>query len=575
MVALLAGLLAVAVVALVALELKRSRLSTKLRETQDLAQSAATSLQETQRQVHALALKLKESQRQFEETGTKLSEAEFRCQRLSKFQVVVDAEDTARSILENANSQTASIIAIAKREADSVVADAQITVQRMIVEAISQRSKAEVEIEEVRNRSLLLMEEARSNAARIEAAAKQRAEEIALGAKEAIETAAKLEQTAQAMKNVIEGYGDQYVVPTYGLLDELAEHFGFTEAGQALKGARSKVREMIALGRAATCDYVEKNRRGTAIDFVLDAFNGKVDSVLADVRDDNYGTLARKIQDAFSLVNMNGEAFRNARITEEYLAARLEELRWAVIAQELKLKEKEEQRALKERIREEEKAQREFERAMREAEKEEDLLRKAMDKARAEVEKASDAQKAKYESQLALLAGKLREAEEKNQRALSMAQQTRTGHVYIISNVGSFGEKVHKIGLTRRLEPLDRIRELGDASVPFEFDVHALIPSEDAPALEKQLHKVFLRTQVNKVNPRKEFFRVSLAEIRAAVDDFGCKATWTMTAKCSEYKESLAIEKGLRDKTMSIAEWETSQLREHEESSTRQEEATG
>jgi Meiotically Up-regulated Gene 113 (MUG113) protein len=100
-------------------------------------------------------------------------------------------------------------------------------------------------------------------------------------------------------------------------------------------------------------------------------------------------------------------------------------------------------------------------------------------------------------------------------RSPSMAQQTKTGHVYIISNIGSFGEDVYEIGLTRRLEPLDRIEELGDASVPFELDVHALIVSDDAAALERSLHRHFLALQINEVNPRKELFRVPLRQIRA------------------------------------------------------------
>ena len=134
-----------------------------------------------------------------------------------------------------------------------------------------------------------------------------------------------------------------------------------------------------------------------------------------------------------------------------------------------------------------------------------------MDKARKEAERATDEQKIEYEAKLADLAAKLAAAEAKNQRALSMAQQTRAGHVYVISNVGSFGEDVYKrIGLTRRLEPMDRIRELGDASVPFDFDVHAMVTSDDAPALERELQRRFVRQQVNKVNARKEFFRVKL-----------------------------------------------------------------
>lgn len=172
-----------------------------------------------------------------------------------------------------------------------------------------------------------------------------------------------------------------------------------------------------------------------------------------------------------------------------------------------------------------------------------------------QVAKASEAQRQKYEAQLAELAERLRQAAEKNQRAKSMAEQTRMGYVYVISNLGSFGDDVFKIGLTRRLEPLDRIRELGDASVPFSFDVHALLFSEDAPALEKALHKHFLTAQVNKVNPRKEFFRVSMSIIRAELEKLGITAKWTLTAEAKEYRETLAIEKAIRENPEKRREW--------------------
>jgi hypothetical protein len=228
----------------------------------------------------------------------------------------------------------------------------------------------------------------------------------------------------------------------------------------------------------------------------------------------------------------------------------------------MKLKDREEQRLIKERIREEERAQREYDRAMKEAQKEEDVLRKAMDKAQREIERATSDQRAQFEAQLQELAGRLRLAEEKNQRALSMAQQTKTGHVYVISNVGSFGADVYKIGLTRRLEPLDRVRELGDASVPFEFDVHAMIPSQDAPALEFALHRQFLENQVNKVNPRKEFFRADLREIKQVVEQQGIQATWTLTAEAKEFRETQAIERSMANQTFDDAKWREQQLQE-------------
>ncbi|WP_234647214.1 GIY-YIG nuclease family protein [Dyadobacter sp. CY356] len=151
-------------------------------------------------------------------------------------------------------------------------------------------------------------------------------------------------------------------------------------------------------------------------------------------------------------------------------------------------------------------------------------------------------------------------AEEKNQRALSMAQQTKSGNVYIVSNIGSFGENVFKIGMTRRLEPLDRVKELGDASVPFEFDVHSMIYSDNAPALERELHKKFLRLQMNKVNPRKEFFKVALNDIKDEVDRMNINAKWTMISEARHYRESLAIEEAISSDLQKHLEWEKYQL---------------
>ncbi|MGE8398295.1 MAG: DUF4041 domain-containing protein, partial [Comamonas sp.] len=326
------------------------------------------------------------------------------------------------------------------------------------------------------------------------------------------------------------------------MLDELAETYAFDDAGKQLKQARERTQLMVESGRAATCEYVEASRRTTAIRFVIDAFNGKVDSILTRSKADNHGTLERQIRDACALVNNNGSAFRNARITDEYLAARLEELRWATAVDALREREREEQRAIRERIREEERVRREIERALKDAAKEEEMLERSMEKVRQQVAKASEDQKQKFEADLQALQQRLEEAEARSQRALSMAQQTRAGHVYIISNIGSFGEDVFKVGMTRRLEPLDRVRELGDASVPFGFDIHAMIWSEDAPTLERALHMEFVQAQINKVNPRKEFFRVGISDIRAAIEKRGIEASWTMAAAASEYRESLAIE---------------------------------
>ena len=152
---------------------------------------------------------------------------------------------------------------------------------------------------------------------------------------------------------------------------------------------------------------------------------------------------------------------------------------------------------------------------------------------------------------------------EKKERARSMAEQTKKGHVYVISSIGSFGDDVYKIGLTRRDDPYDRIQELGDSSVPFDFDVHAMILCEDAPAVEYQLHKHFLFRQMNKVDHRKEFFRASLLEIRDEIEKLGLTTgvKWTMAAEAKEYRETLAIEKLIKDDPSQRDAWLKRQLR--------------
>jgi len=386
-------------------------------------------------------------------------------------------------------------------------------------------------------------------------AARQKAEEIAGDAIAVARDYRQYEQAVRAMRNVVEGYGNRYLIPGQSLLDELAELYGHTEAGRELKRARDQVRQMVENRSAAECDYVEAGRRDTAIDFVVDAFNGKVDTILSRARKDNYGKLRQEILDAFTLVNFNGKAFRSARITDEYLNLRLDELKWACAAYEVKAREMEEQRQLREKMRDEERARKEYEKALRDAAKEEGMLKKALEKAQEQLAAASEAQKANYEAKLRDLEQKLKEAEEKRQRSLSMAQQTKRGHVYIISNIGSFGEGVYKIGMTRRLEPLDRVKELSDASVPFDFDVHALIESDDAPSLETALHKHFVLNRVNKVNHRREFFRTSVEDVKRQIQDLGLQAHWTLAAEARQYYETLAIEKAIAEDPEAREAW--------------------
>lgn len=448
-------------------------------------------------------------------------------------------------LLELARAQAASL----EREAEHLakyrpIRDVETHIEELRTQAAAEMAQTKSQCAKDKRTAQKLLDDARDKAGATIAAAETRAEEIAGSAYDALRRSRELQETVSAMKNRVEGYGDQYLLPAYSLLDELAEDFGFDEAGQELKASRKTTRATMVAGRAATCEYVEPVRKTTAIRFVLDAFNGKVDSILSRSKAGNYGKLEQEIRDAYALVNHNGAAFRGARVTEEFLDARLCELKWAAAAHALKAKERAEQRALQEQLRDEESARREYERVAREAAQEEETVRRAVEQAKAQIGAANDMQRAALERKLEELQARLQEAERRNQRALSMAQQTRAGHVYVISNIGSFGEHVYKIGMTRRLDPLDRVTELGDASVPFEFDVHAMIFSDDAPALEKALHHHFLGKQVNKVNPRKEFFRIDLTSIRRELEQLGVETLWTMTAEAAEYRATRRIEQG-------------------------------
>ncbi len=191
---------------------------------------------------------------------------------------------------------------------------------------------------------------------------------------------------------------------------------------------------------------------------------------------------------------------------------------------------REEQARIKEKIREEQRVEQEIEREMKRAETErrilEEKLADAIAKAHGEVNDTIEELKRRLE-----------EAESR-QRAISMAQQTKAGYVYVISNIGSFGDDVLKIGMTRRLEPLDRVRELGDASVPFPFDVHMMISCDNAPSLENGLHRRFTKDRINRVNFRKEFFRVSLEDVAIAVGELHGQVDYVATPEALQFRES-------------------------------------
>lgn len=266
------------------------------------------------------------------------------------------------------------------------------------------------------------------------------------------------------------------------------------------------------------------------------AFNNECDAAISSVRWNNVQRMEKRIEKAYEAINKLNES--NAiKIDLRYLELKLNELYLTHEYREKKQQEKEEQAEIRLQMREEARLEQEAEKAFKEEEK----YKKLLEKAKGEAEKSSGEKLDKLQEKINDLNKQLAEAHEKSERAKSMAEQTKSGHVYVISNIGSFGENVYKIGMTRRLEPLDRVKELGDASVPFLFDVHAMIYSDNAPQLENSLHKVFDQKRLNLVNNRKEFFRVALNEIQEEVSKISPEAEFIETAEARQYRESQAI----------------------------------
>lgn len=248
----------------------------------------------------------------------------------------------------------------------------------------------------------------------------------------------------------------------------------------------------------------------------LRAFNSDCEDVISKVKYNNFDMSLKKIRQSANSIEKLGKSM-SLQITQKYIDWKEEELTLAFEYQQKKQEEKEAQKAARAEMREAARLQKEIEAQRKKIEKEQTHYQTAYEKLLKQLEEDPDnsdllAKKSELENQLNDIDRAIKDIDyrEANQRA---------GYVYIISNIGAFGENVYKIGMTRRLDPQDRVDELGDASVPFNFDVHAMIFSDDAPALEAALHKAFEDRKLNMVNTRREFFNVTLDEIKEVVKE--------------------------------------------------------
>lgn len=339
----------------------------------------------------------------------------------------------------------------------------------------------------------------------------------------------------------------------YDLLNKklLLEHFSFSsydgltseECKNKLSLLRQSEKELLSSGKALTITSTEaKKVVNDNSKQIIRCFNCECDNILVNLSNKNIDAMRAKLTKSYESLNKIF-AVDGVALSKKLLEMKLKELS-LVYSYEIKREQEAEQRkAIREQMLEEAKVEREIERKKAQIEKDQKQFNNELNKLMKYLQKSTnDIEKQLYVEKITELEAKLKALEKDKDDVLQREANAKAGFVYVISNIGSFGENVYKIGMTRRLEPMDRIKELSSASVPFEFDVHAMIFSDNAPKLEDDLHKYFENKSVNRVNLRKEFFRVSLDEIENVVKNkFDGTATFTKIPTATEYRQTLAI----------------------------------
>ena len=346
---------------------------------------------------------------------------------------------------------------------------------------------------------------------------------------------------------------DEILVQEFGLYKPQFDFASALDYKEALAAIRAAQKELIKNKQAVTGNTnwqvngnASKGKKmvSDTQKLLLRAFNSECDELVSKVKYTNFDASLDKIYKSAETISKLG-TIMDIAITQQYLSAKVKELRLAFEYQTQKQKEKEELKIARAEQREQVKIQREIEEQRKKLEKEQTHYQTAFEKIKSQLALHPDdpdllEKKAKLENQLgdidkALINIDYRQA------------NMKAGYVYIISNIGAFGENVYKIGMTRRLDPQDRVDELGDASVPFNFDVHAMIFSDDAPALEAALHRAFENRKLNMVNQRREFFNVTLDEIKEVIkENFDKTVEFIDVPDAEQYRISLKMKANIQ-----------------------------
>ncbi len=466
-----------------------------------------------------------------------------------RFRNIVDADAEAQRVLDEATARKeglqAELDAVKERELGKLEAE-RTQLLDDIYRARGTHSQVLQDLQEQQRRSGVELEAIRARAREVENQALHDLKEKQAQGQVELRT---LHTNIKQLRKEFEALDEEANLQSFGFYKPRYDFASSNQYQSKLDDIRELQKRMIKDKSAAICQ-IEWSVNGSRVEgrkqinqtlkLILRAFNGESDAAIAKVKYNNVVVMETRIRKALEAVN-NLAGVQQCHIASAYLNLKLQELYLVHEYQEKLQAEKEEQRRIREEMREEELAIRELERAKQEAEREETRYAEALRKAREEADRAVGEKQQRLVGKIEELQRRLEEAQSNKERAIARAQMTRSGHVYVISNVGSFGEDVYKIGMTRRLDPLDRVRELGDASVPFLFDVHAIIYSEDAPTLETKLHREFQHRRVNMVNERKEFFRVSIDEIAAFVRRNHGDIEITLAAEAADYRKTLAM----------------------------------
>lgn len=340
----------------------------------------------------------------------------------------------------------------------------------------------------------------------------------------------------------------------YGLYEPKYNFINSIDYKERLDAVRKQQKQMIKDKTAAiaTKEWTVDGdkRKGQAmtnanIKQILRSFNNETEVIINKVKHSNLESSRKRIEKSFTQLNKLYER-EHVQLTKGYLNLKLDEMHLAYEYEVKKQEEKEELREAREREREEKKLQKELEREKKKFDKENTKINEEIEAVKNELTKAHDDEKAKLEAEIAKLQAALEKNNEEIEKINEFKEKPGAGYVYIISNQGSFGENVFKIGVTRRDNPEDRIRELSSASVPFRFDSHVFIFSKNAYDLESSLHERFDKQRVNKVNRRKEFFRITMDDVKKIVEENKTAVhSFVEHPDNEEYIDTLRIEKSM------------------------------